>query len=113
MTGGLQEQVTDGKEYFGYGIKPSSKSIIGSQDVPWIYEDRISKEDFLKAMLDFYNLSPEARQELGKKGRQHVIENYGFEQFKKQWYETVNNTMHKHGSWENRKNYKGWSFVEL
>ena len=30
MTGGLQEQVTDGEEWFGIGLKPSSKAIIGS-----------------------------------------------------------------------------------
>ena len=49
MTGGLQEQVTDGEEWFGIGIEPTSKSVIGSQDVPFIYEDRISKEDVIAA----------------------------------------------------------------
>ena len=46
MTGGLQEQVTDGENWFGVGIEPSSKAIIGSQEVPYIYEDRLNKEDF-------------------------------------------------------------------
>ena len=36
MTGGLQEQVTDGEEWFGIGIEPSSKTVIGSQQVPYI-----------------------------------------------------------------------------
>ena len=40
MTGGLQEQVTDGQDWFGIGIQPASKAVIGSQDVPYIYEDR-------------------------------------------------------------------------
>ena len=30
MTGGLQEQVTDGEDWFGIGIEPASKAIIGS-----------------------------------------------------------------------------------
>ena len=30
MTGGLQEQVTNGKEWFGWGIQPCSKTVIGS-----------------------------------------------------------------------------------
>ena len=38
MTGGLQEQVTDGKSWFGIGLKPDSKTVIGSQEVPFIYE---------------------------------------------------------------------------
>ena len=40
MTGGLQEQVTNGKEWFGWGIQPASKAVIGSLQVPYIYEDR-------------------------------------------------------------------------
>ena len=35
MTGGLQEQVTDGEKWFGIGIEPSSKALIGSQQVPY------------------------------------------------------------------------------
>ncbi len=113
MTGGLQEQVTDGNEFFGFGIEPSSKAIIGSQDVPWIYEDRISKEDFLDAMIKFYNLSTEERQELGRKGRAHVLKDYGFDKHSEQWRKVVTETMEQFGSWENRKNYKHWSFKEL
>ena len=67
MTGGLQEQVTDGEEWFGIGIEPSSKSIIGSQDVPYIYEDRINGEEFKAALRKIYEMSKEERKELGKK----------------------------------------------
>jgi glycosyltransferase involved in cell wall biosynthesis len=37
MTGGLQEQVTNGKDWFGWGIKPASKSVIGSLEVTYIF----------------------------------------------------------------------------
>ncbi len=67
MTGGLQEQVTDGKEWFGVGIEPCSKSLIGSQQVPYIYEDRISQEDFIEALNKIHSMSREDRAELGKK----------------------------------------------
>ena len=113
MTGGLQEQVTDGEKWFGFGIEPSSKAIIGSQDVPYIYEDRLNKEEFLNSMLQFYNLKEEERNEMGKNGRQHVINNYGFDKYKKSWYETMNYLCEKHGSWETRKNYKSWDLVKL
>ena len=113
MTGGLQEQVTDGKEWFGIGIKPASKAIIGSQDIPYIYEDRMSKEDFLEALEKFYNLTKEEREELGRKGREHTIKNYSFENFTKTWIETMEKIGEKHGSWEDRKNYKSWRLEEL
>ena len=73
MTGGLQEQVTNGETWFGIGIKPSSQSIIGSQEVPYIYEDRISEKQFVAALRTFYNFSKEERQLLGSAGREHVL----------------------------------------
>jgi glycosyltransferase involved in cell wall biosynthesis len=113
MTGGLQEQVTDGKEYFGIGIEPSSKAIIGSQQVPYIYEDRISKEDLVAALTKIYNMTPNERKLLGMKGRQHVATNYGFDKFKKTWTNLIDSILETHGSWENRKNYKSWDLREI
>lgn len=113
MTGGLQEQVTDGKEWFGYGIDASSKSVIGSQDVPYIHEDRINKDDFLLALTNFYELTKEQRDEIGRKGRKHVIDNYSLDQYNRLWEETIERTIEHHGSWEGRKNYKSWTMEEL
>jgi len=113
MTGGLQEQVTNGEEWFGIGLEPCSKAIIGSQDIPYIREDRLNKEEFLSAMLEFYNLTPEEREELGSRGREHVKMNYNFENFQKQWVETMLDVHEKHGSWENRKGFKSWELVEI
>ena len=113
MTGGLQEQVTDGEEWFGVGIEPSSKAIIGSQQVPYIYEDRISKEDFIAALHKIYNMTPEERKELGRKGREHVEKNYSFEKYCDGWVEIITDVHEKHGSWDDRKNYKSWEIREL
>jgi len=113
MTGGLQEQVTDGKEWFGIGIEPSSKSIIGSQEVPYIYEDRISKEDFIAALHKIYNMSEEERGELGKKGAEHVRKNYNFETFRSRWIELMGDIHERYGSWSTRKGYKAWEIKEI
>lgn len=113
MTGGLQEQITDGENVFGEKIYPTSKAIIGSQDVPYIYEDRISQEAFLEAMLSFYNKSDEQRAELGRLGREHVMKNYNFETFASQWQKTVKETIDEFGSWENRKKYNRWELFEI
>ena len=113
MTGGLQEQVTNGIEWFGVGLKPTSKAIIGSQDVPYIYEDRTSKEQFISALTKMYFISDEERNKIGLKGREHVIKNYNFENFNSQWIELIDNVMEKHGSWENRKQYNGIFFGEV
>ena len=113
MTGGLQEQVTDGSQWFGIGIEPSSKAIIGSQGVPYIYEDRISKEDFKAALHKIYQMTPDQRTLLGMKGRNHVIENYNFENFKRKWVELVDSIIENHGSWDTRKGYTPWEIKEI
>ena len=113
MTGGLQEQVTDGEEWFGFGIEPCAKAVIGSQDVPYIDEDRISKEDFISAMKSFIELSPQERSEMGKKGRNHVLKNYSMAQYAGLWYQTFQEVFDECGSWSERKNYKNWNIEEL
>jgi len=113
MTGGLQEQVTDGKEWFGIGIEPASKAIIGSQDVPYIYEDRLAKEDFVNALVEIHNMTHAERHIMGLKGREHVVNNYNFDKYCNGWVELIDKTIEKHGSWENRKTYKSWYFTEI
>ncbi len=97
MTGGLQEQVTDGKDWFGYGLEPVSKTVVGSQEVPFIYEDRLSKEKFVEALLEMYHKSPEDRKKMGLKGRKHVEKNYNFDNFIKSWDEIFTNVHKKYG----------------
>ena len=108
MTGGLQEQVTDGENWFGIGIEPASKAVIGSQPIPWIREDRLNKEDVIDAMVSIYEMSPEERAELGRLGRRHVLKNYNFEKYTKKWDEVFSKIHEKHGSWDTRKNYNSW-----
>jgi glycosyltransferase involved in cell wall biosynthesis len=132
MTGGLQEQVTfidkiseemmlernvaqpGIKEYeFGIGMEPSSKAIIGSQEVPFIYEDRLSQELVSQAFRKMYDFGREKRKKLGKAGRKHVMDNYGFTKFAEQWEKLLLGTHKKHGSWETRKNYKRWELLAV
>lgn len=113
MTGGLQEQVTDGEKWFGVGIEPTSKAVIGSQQVPYIYEDRISKEDFHNALDKIYNMSREQRRNLGLDGRQHIEDNYNFGDFCQSWINLMDSVVEKYGSWENRKGYRTWDLMEI
>ena len=113
MTGGLQEQVTDGEEWFGIGIEPASKAIVGSQEIPWIYEDRVSGKDVTDAMEKMYNYSKEEREQLGANGRNHVIKNYNFDTFKKNWVEYMLKIHETEGSWDTRRPLKRWVLEEV
>ena len=113
MTGGLQEQVTDREEWFGIGIEPVSKAIIGSQDIPYIYEDRIKKEDFLDALTELYNLTKQERNEMGMRGRNYVERKYSFKNYTESWDRILKDVHERHGSWETRKEYKNWHLLEV
>ena len=113
LTGGLQDQViADDGTHLGVGIEPASKAVIGSQNVPYIYEDRICKEDFIAALKKMYEMSEEERQELGKKCREQVEKNFNPEILLPKWdklFVELNNTV---GSWENRIHQK-WTLTEI
>ena len=113
MTGGLQEQVTDGEQWFGIGIEPSAKALIGSQSVPYIYEDRISEEQFLEAMRTFYSMSTKEREHLGMLGMKHVRDNYNYDDFQKNWLNLIEDITERFGSWDTRKGYKAWELKEV
>ena len=113
MTGGLQEQVYDGENFFGIGIKPIAQSMIGSQATPYIFEDHVSEEQIVSAMEAMVNMPKEEYDRIAEAGYQHVVKNYNFENFQQQWVDLMTTTYEKHGSWENRKNYKNWELRTL
>lgn len=113
MTGGLQEQVVGNLGMNGIGLYPSSKAIIGSQDVPYIYEDRISKKAFMAALDQMYDGGEEFRKELGDNGRAHVLENYNFDNFNKRWVNLMLEIHENEGSWKTRKGYSSVTFKEV
>ena len=114
MTGGLQEQVTDGKEWFGIGLTPDSQAIIGSQDIPWIYEDRLDGKKVTQAFEDMYSMSKEDRAKMGLKGREHVLKNYNFETFNKKWIDLLTQLHEEEGSWNTRKQQNDrWTLKEV
>lgn len=113
MTGGLQEQVTDGENWFGVGIVPASQALNSSQGVPYIYEDRVSKKDFIASLHEIYNMTPAERRRLGSQGREHVLSNYGFDSFNKSWDELMTEVYNTCGSWDTRKGYNTWGVEEL
>jgi glycosyltransferase involved in cell wall biosynthesis len=113
MTGGLQEQVTDGKNWFGFGIEPASKTVIGSLQVPYIYEDRISQRDFEKVMTKALKNPTKKYRQMSSQGRRHVSKSYNFETFEKSWIELMDRVTNEMGSWETRKGYKKWHLMEV
>jgi glycosyltransferase involved in cell wall biosynthesis len=86
-TGGLQEQNVDPEtgEVFGVSIKPATKSIVGSQQIPYIYEDRVSDQDAVNAFLKMYHMKKQDRYDLGTRAREFVMRNFDLQFIRDQW----------------------------
>jgi glycosyltransferase involved in cell wall biosynthesis len=113
-TGGLQEQVKDSDgNHFGIELPITSQMIVGSQEVPFIYEDRVNKEDFVNALLKMYNMSDTERKALGAAGREHLNKNYDMATLMNKWDELFTKIHNERGSWENRKGYSRWTLKEI
>ena len=113
MTGGLKEQVTDGKNWFGFGIEPTSKAVIGSLEVPYIYEDRISQKDFNNTLKSAMSLSKKAYKKMSLQGVEHVRNNYNFEKYEQGWVDIMDEVVASYGSWETRQGYNRWHIREV
>tara|TARA_R110002074_G_scaffold172700_5_gene335333 strand:- start:1675 stop:3006 length:1332 start_codon:yes stop_codon:yes gene_type:complete len=133
LTGGLQEQVSEVEEVthdivvernmkhmgeiietkFGIALEPASKAIIGSQQVPYIYEDRVCGKQVADSLLTMYGYGDKKREELGKNCQEHVENNYSFDLYIERWEKAILDIHEKHGSWETRKLYKSWELLEV
>lgn len=113
MTGGLQDQVTDGENWFGIGLEPASKAIIGSQDVPYIYEDRLGKDQVVNALMELYEMGDEGRAKLGSLGREWVKKQFNFETFTQRWDELFTRIHEEKGSWDDRTGYNAYEVREF
>ena len=113
MTGGLQQQVTDGENWFGIGVNPASKCVVGSQTIPYIFEDRVNTNEVVDALEAMYLMSEEQRAEMGELGRQFVLKNHDLKFYTSWWDEFLTGVCENHGSWKNRKGYQSWELLEV
>jgi glycosyltransferase involved in cell wall biosynthesis len=108
-TGGLTRQVEDHKtgEHYGIGLDPEVKCLVGNQMVPFIYEDFISHESLANAFMEMYEKGPEERERIGKRAREHAMNDYNLEDIVNSWDESLEKTM---TSW--KKNHKTWTLTQ-
>ncbi len=85
-TGGLQDQpVDDQGNVFGALIEPATKTLTGSQEIPYIFDDRCSDEDIVNALIKLYNMSWDERKELGRRGREWTLKAFNIKDVVDKW----------------------------
>lgn len=109
-TGGLTRQVVDHRDGSENGISlpVEFKSCVGSQFVPYIYEDYVSNETVSNAIEKMYRMNPEDRAKLGEKARAYVKSEFAYQDVIDKWHETMNETI---SNWKSR--YKSWKKVTV
>jgi len=90
-TGGLTRQVVDyrdGSEN-GVALDVDWQTCVGSQSVPYIYEDYASVDKIADAIYKMYMMEPDERKALGTKAKQYVSEEFAYQDTVDQWHETL------------------------
>ena len=90
-TGGLTRQVVDHRDGSenGVALDITTKTIVGSQSVPYIYEDYVSVSDTADAIHKLYLMPKEEISALGEKARLYVESEFNIRNTVDQWHETL------------------------
>jgi glycosyltransferase involved in cell wall biosynthesis len=106
-TGGMTRQVIDyrdGSEN-GVAIKPVVTQLMGSQPVPYIYEDYASHEQVANAFMKIYELTPHEKEKMKAKVLEYCEHEFKYENMISEWDRTIQKTITE---FKNKKNRKAW-----
>tara|TARA_R110001592_G_scaffold96595_1_gene277295 strand:+ start:558 stop:1808 length:1251 start_codon:yes stop_codon:yes gene_type:complete len=108
-TGGLTRQVEDHRDgtHNGVALEIDFKTLVGSQSVPYIYEDYVSNDNFAAAMMKIYNMDKKERQALSRKVKKYVEEEFSHQKTIDDWSASMKETI------SNFKNRKNWQIEEI
>lgn len=88
--GGLQEQpIDDQGNVFGVVIKPATQTLIGDQDVQYIFDCKASDEDVVVALKTLYDMGYHQRKLLGARGSEWVGKAYSMTNMIRRWDEAL------------------------
>jgi len=92
-TGGLTRQVVDHRDGSenGVALDVDFTTCVGSQSVPFIYEDYANVQKIADAIYKLYAMPLEDRAELGKKCRDYALSEFGHQKTIDLWDETLTN----------------------
>ena len=109
-TGGLTRQVVDHRDGSenGVALPIEFRTLVGSQQVPYIHEDYCSNETTAAAFMKLYEAGPEGREELGQKAYEYVNSEFLHQNTVDRWHHTLKDMLE---NW--KENYRSWDCVEI
>jgi glycosyltransferase involved in cell wall biosynthesis len=109
-TGGMTRQVIDHRDGSenGVGLEIESQTMVGSQSVPYIYEDYVSCESVSKAIMRLYNNTPEQKSQLKEKVLDYARKEFNYDDMIESWDKKLAKV---HSTWQ--ENYKRWEQITV
>lgn len=109
-TGGLTRQVVDHRDGSenGLALPVEMRTLVGSQQVPYIYEDYVSCETIASKMLELYEMPDDKKSSLRKKVKDYVSSEFSYQKTIDEWDRTLTNLI---DNW--KKNRKTWKMETL
>ena len=101
-TGGLTRQVVDHRDGTenGVALDVDMKTLVGSQTVPFIYEDYCKNENVANGIYKLFSLSKEERDQLSNKVYDYATTQFSYEEMIDSWH---NSLLKIHKEW--KENY--------
>jgi len=110
-TGGLTRQVVDHRDGSenGIALEIRQKTLVGSQHVPYIYEDFCDIDETAQALVKMYDMGFDKRRELGAKAKSYVKSEFAYQTTVDLWHETLKKTVE---DWKTGKKSR-WTIKEV
>jgi glycosyltransferase involved in cell wall biosynthesis len=110
-TGGLTRQVIDHRDQSenGVGLEIRCKSLVGSQSVPYIFEDYVDVNEVGEAIMKLYRMPRSERKKLGQKVREYALSEFNFQKTIDAWDKTMENAIIEY----RESSKKRWTIEEV
>ncbi len=111
-TGGETSKVVDPLDGFEYGvaIEPCKRLLMGSQQVPYIYEDIAGTQDVVNAFMTIYEMPTEQKEALSKKCIEYVKRDFNIKDVVSNWDSTLSKCIE---DFKKTKNHNRWTVTEI
>jgi len=109
-TGGLTRQVVDHRDGSenGIALDIELQTLVGSQQVPYIYEDYVSCQSIANGIQSLYEMPEKKKKKLGEKARNYVLSEFAYQDTVDKWHSTMKDLVE---NWKDE--YKSWECIEI
>lgn len=114
-TGGEIRQVEDYRNgyQYGVGIEPAKRSLVGSQMVPYIFEDFCTEQQVSDAFMEIYEWTDEKKAEFREHAAEYLEHEFKYENMVQQWHETMLKCVEDYKAKKDENAMKRWTLQSV